>query len=144
MYQVSSLLHKFWLRYVKFNLQVKLLSQSSSQTQKFLLKNVLISRCIPSISLKIICIFEFLIQDSTLPFEMRRKQFPIKLAYSLTANKAQGQTLDFVGIYLGKEFFCHGQLYTAVSRVGDRSCLKILFKRQNEHHVKNIVFKEVL
>ena len=27
-------------------------------------------------------------KDPSLPFEMKRKQFPVKLAYSLTANKA--------------------------------------------------------
>ena len=46
-------------------------------------------------------------KDATLPFEMKRKQFPVKLAYSMTANKAQGQTLEFVGIYIVREFFSH-------------------------------------
>ena len=83
-------------------------------------------------------------KDTKLPFELKRKQFPIKLAYSLTANKAQGQTLDYAGIYLGKEFFCHGQLYTAISRVGDRSCVKILTRNKNKFHVKNVVFRDIL
>ena len=43
-------------------------------------------------------------KDASLPFEMTRKQFPVKLAYSLTANKAQGQTLEFVGVFISKEF----------------------------------------
>ena len=83
-------------------------------------------------------------KDPTLPFEMKRKQFPVKLAYSMTANKAQGQTLEQVGIYIAREFFSHGQLYVAISRVGDASCRKILFKAENKFHVKNVVFKEVL
>ena len=53
-------------------------------------------------------------KDATLPFEMKRKQFPVKLAYSMTANKAQGQTLEFVGIYIAREFFSHGQFYVAI------------------------------
>ena len=83
-------------------------------------------------------------QDAILPFEMKRKQFPVRLAYSMTANKAQGQTLDFVGIYLGKEFFSHGQFYVAISRVGDPSCVKILYKKENNCHVRNIVYREIL
>ena len=83
-------------------------------------------------------------KDPTLPFEMKRKQFPVKLAYSMTANKAQGQTLAKVGIYIAREFFSHGQLYVAISRVGDGSCVKILFKKENQYHVKNVVFKEIL
>ena len=83
-------------------------------------------------------------KDATLPFEMKRKQYPVKLAYSMTANKAQGQTLEQVGIYIAREFFSHGQLYVANSRVGDAKCLKILYKAENKFHVKNVVFREVL
>ena len=83
-------------------------------------------------------------KDLTLPFEMKRKQFPIRLAYSMTANKAQGQTLDRVGIYLGREFFSHGQFYVAISRVGNSQSVNISYKKENRYHVKNVVYKEVL
>ena len=75
---------------------------------------------------------------------MRRKQFPVKLAYSMTANKAQGQTLAYVGIYIAREFFSHGQFYVAMSRVGSMDSVKILFKKENNFHVRNVVFHEVL
>ena len=42
--------------------------------------------------------------DSTLPFTMRRRQYPLKPAFGMTANKSQGQTLSRVGIYLGQDF----------------------------------------
>ena len=83
-------------------------------------------------------------KDPTLPFELKRKQFPVKLSYSMTANKAQGQTLTQVGIYIAREFFSHGQLYVAISRVGDGNFVKILYKKENKYHVKNVVYKEVL
>ena len=36
----------------------------------------------------------------------------------MTINKAQGQTLQRVGVYLPDPCFTHGQLYVAASRVG--------------------------
>ena len=39
-------------------------------------------------------------KDRTLPIEMERKQFPVRLCFSVTSNKSQGQTLKHVGIYL--------------------------------------------
>ncbi|GBO16889.1 hypothetical protein AVEN_37525-1 [Araneus ventricosus] len=32
--------------------------------------------------------------DSNMPFKFKRKQFPVRLAYSMTINKAQGQTFE--------------------------------------------------
>ncbi|KAG5879163.1 hypothetical protein JTB14_029965 [Gonioctena quinquepunctata] len=40
------------------------------------------------------------VQDTMLPKEIIRLQFPVQLAYAITINKSQGQTLDRVGICL--------------------------------------------
>ena len=44
------------------------------------------------------------------------KQFPLRLAWSVTIHKAQGKTFDRVVIDLGRGAFEHGQTYVALSR----------------------------
>ena len=39
--------------------------------------------------------------------------------------QAQGQTLDAAGLYMGRDFFSHGQVYVAFSRVGNPGCIKV-------------------
>ena len=46
--------------------------------------------------------------------QFKRLQFPIRLAFAITINKAQGQSLELCGIYLHTDGFSHGQLYVAV------------------------------
>jgi ATP-dependent DNA helicase PIF1 len=47
---------------------------------------------------------------------IRRKQFPVRLAYAMTIDKSQGQSLERIGLALYTDVFSHGQLYTALSR----------------------------
>ena len=54
-----------------------------------------------------------------LPFRLKRRQFSIKVAFAMTINKAQGQSLKQVGIYLPCPVFDHGQLYITLSRSGN-------------------------
>ncbi|RYE13994.1 MAG: hypothetical protein EOP45_20325, partial [Sphingobacteriaceae bacterium] len=63
--------------------------------------------------------------STDMPFEFKRMQFPVKLAFAMTINKAQGQTLKVVGLNLTKSCFSHGQLYVGCSRVGTPKALFI-------------------
>jgi ATP-dependent DNA helicase PIF1 len=81
------------------------------------------------------------------PFVLCRRQFPIKVCYSMTINKSQGQTLTNVGIYLKKPVFSHGQLYVAISRVNNKKGLKVLIENSDGscgNTTTNIVFREIL
>ncbi|XP_071901098.1 uncharacterized protein [Coffea arabica] len=66
--------------------------------------------------------------DPNCPISFERIQFPVRLCFAMTINKAQGQTLDFVGIYLREPVFSHGQLYVAISRAKNSNSVKILIR----------------
>ncbi len=67
--------------------------------------------------------------DSNMPFKFKRKQFPIRLAISMTINKAQGQTFDKICLDLTKPVFSHDQLYVGLSRVRFPLILSLLSLR---------------
>ena len=76
-----------------------------------------------------------------LPFEFRRLQFPVRLAFAMTINKAQGQSLRVCGVNLEKPCFSHGQLYVACSRVGSPSNLLIYAPHGR---TRNVVYPKAL
>lgn len=94
-------------------------------------------------------------EDPRIPIEWTRKAFPVRPCGAITANKSQGQTLGKVGIYIKNDFFGHGQLYVAMSRVGNPNNVKFFKpppaeekskknKKVEPLYVSNVVFKEVL
>ena len=92
--------------------------------------------------------------EATLPYgksyKMTRRQFPLRLAYAMSINKAQGQTLYKAAIDLTSPCFTHGQLYVAMSRIQDASNTMILVDTEHadiENNViltTNVVYDEML
>lgn len=76
-----------------------------------------------------------------MPFEFKRLQFPIRLAFAMTINKSQGQSLNVCGLNFEESCFSHGQLYVACSRVGKPSALFVLAP---DNKTKNVVYHKVL
>ena len=65
--------------------------------------------------------------------QYQRTNFPLSLAYALTAHKCQGETLRYVVIDFGpdkerniRNYICHGSFYMALTRV--RSAEKVFLK----------------
>ena len=64
----------------------------------------------------------------------------------MTINKSQGQTLKYVGLYLVRPVFSHGQFYVAISRVTIPLGLHIKCEKETHPIVgmtKNVVYHEV-
>ncbi|XP_057734110.1 uncharacterized protein LOC130949391 [Arachis stenosperma] len=84
--------------------------------------------------------------NDTLPFRFRRRQFSLIVSFAMTINKAQGQTLGIVGLFLLKPVFTHGQLYVALSRVKSKKCLGVLIQNNGtmpKGSTINVVFREI-
>ncbi|XP_026458787.1 uncharacterized protein LOC113359351 [Papaver somniferum] len=82
---------------------------------------------------------------SELNINMLRRQFPVRVAYAMTINKSQGQSLEYVGIDLKTPVFSHGQLYVALSRCTAAKRIIVLLEEDTETlETTKIVFPEVL
>ena len=80
-----------------------------------------------------------------LPIPLKRRQFPVRLAYAMTINKSQGQSVKYVGIDLRTPVFSHGQLYVALSRCTSKDRIKVLFPEAEQGtKTPNVVYPEAL
>ena len=87
-------------------------------------------------------------KDGEHGFQWSRLQFPVNVAFAMTINKSQGQTLGRVGVYLPEPVFAHGQLYTALSRTNHPDSIRVMIEPSSPGEsfmvTRNIVYREVL
>ena len=88
-------------------------------------------------------------EEETFPWPWVRRQFPVRTAFAMTINKAQGQTLKCCGLALPTPCFQHGQLYVALSRVGSPDNLRVAMVGDDDHNTckadnitANVVYTE--
>lgn len=77
-------------------------------------------------------------------FKFSRRQFPVCLAFALTINKSQGQSVRYVGLDLRLPVFSHGQLYVAFSRATSSRHVRVLLHNDHNSVTRNVVYPEVL
>ena len=90
------------------------------------------------------------------PATFKRVQFPGLGAYYLTFNRAQGQSLQRVGMFLPQSVFTHGLLYIGFSRCGDPNNVFICADQREFAHLietgvldptkvytRNVVYPEI-
>ena len=79
---------------------------------------------------------------------MIRTQFPLRLSYAITVNKAQGQEYDRTLYDVRGEAFSHGHAYVAYSRSKIYDTFNILCGPDQVHEDKavitNIVYSELI
>jgi len=81
--------------------------------------------------------------DTNLPFILKWCQFPVRVTFSMTVNKSQGQTLNRVSLFLPQPVFSHGQLYIALSRITSYQSIKILINDDQKCQTKNVVYSKI-
>jgi ATP-dependent DNA helicase PIF1 len=76
-----------------------------------------------------------------MPFQFKRLQFQIRVAFAITINKAQGQSFELCVLDLHTDCFSHGQLYVECSRIGKPDNLYICTDNRTTN---NIVYPQAL
>jgi hypothetical protein len=77
--------------------------------------------------------FKFSLKYGT-SFKMLRTQFPLRLAYSMTYNKGQGQTFHKTLLDITTPPFAHGHLYVGDSRVRNSNNVRFYLDESYQTH----------
>ena len=79
-------------------------------------------------------------EEEIFPFKLKRKRFPMRLSFAMTINKAHGQTIPNVGVYLSDS----GQLYVALFSRISRKTTKVLMNLVQEFSQEGVYTSTVM
>jgi hypothetical protein len=85
----------------------------------------------------------FYLQEGGHLFVLKWRLFLINLAFVLTTNKSQDQSLDIISIYSKWQVFMHGQFFVALWSATRVQVVKILIEVDIRGKAVNINFPEV-
>src|SRR5882762_1235531 len=78
--------------------------------------------------------------SESLPIDLTCHQFPVHLAFVMTINKAQGQSIINVCIDICTPVFSYSQLYVALSHCTSSHRIKVYFQKIQIQHLLQILY----
>ena len=73
-------------------------------------------------------------------YNLRRRQFPVRLSFAMTINKSQGQTIGRISLILLTPVFTHGKLYVAIPRTRSHDDLEIFLPKYTNENKNSMLF----
>lgn len=85
------------------------------------------------------------LSSTDLPFQFRRLQFPVKLAFAMTINKSQGQSLELGGLWnkFGKLMFFTRSAIRGLLESGKTILTFYLCKKQKMLYIRQLYLKDI-
>ena len=117
--------------------------QLLSVGQRFMQFRITSGSHVGAVEMLIPVVFHITSEASGLPFAVERRQFPVIPAFCLSVHKAQGQSLDFVGLIFETDPFAHGQLYVALSRAASWARIRVVMSA-SAVVLKNLVYQHLI
>ncbi|GBN41054.1 hypothetical protein AVEN_127450-1 [Araneus ventricosus] len=103
-------------------------------------QNIIQSKSIDGTEMFLIPQIPLIPSQTNMPFKFKCMQFPIRLAFSMTINKLQGQTFEKICLVLNEPVFSHGQLYAGLSRARSFESVSVVAPKCE---IFNCVYEEV-
>jgi len=75
---------------------------------------------------------------------LKRLQFPIKVPFAITINKAQPRTFKYVKINLCPDYFSGRQLYVGLIKNESKSEIQFILLLYGTQKTENVVYSEIL
>ncbi|GBN68506.1 hypothetical protein AVEN_144010-1 [Araneus ventricosus] len=103
-------------------------------------QNIIPAKSIDGTETFLIPRISLILSQTNMPFKFKRMQFPIRLAFSMTINKSQGQTFEKICLVLNETVFSHRKLYVGLSKARSFESVSVVAPKCE---IFNCVYEEV-